>query len=63
MKSTVSESAQELGSPANARNESVRVEKDKGIGDPFQDAITDASHVDPSRSHFNLTWICLFKRE
>ena len=55
MKSTVSESAQELESPAQSRNESVRVEKGKGIGDLVQDAITDSSYVDPSRSHFDLT--------
>ena len=55
MKSTVSESAQELESPAQSRNESVRVEIDKGIGGLVQDVNTDSSYVDPSRSHFNLT--------
>lgn len=52
--STVSESAQTVGSTIQGQEEFIQVEKTKNITGAVRDPITDPTHGSPSRSHFML---------
>lgn len=51
-KSTVSESAQGVGTTVQGKEDFIQVEKTKNLTGAARDPITDPTHGSPSRSHF-----------